>query len=58
MIPNNPDKEEILRLLNKLHDKDVPNWTTSDQLNVYKQLQSLTFNWFRVEVPNISKGLK
>jgi len=57
MIPKNPDRVEVLRLLNKLHAKGVPNWTTQDQLSVYEELQSLTFNWFRVEVPDIPKGI-
>lgn len=54
MVTKIPDKTEVLRLLAKLHDINVPNWTSQDQINAYDQLQSLAFHWFRCEVPNIS----
>lgn len=45
-----PDKEEILKLLNSVHDKGVPNWTTSDLQLVRENLKLLTYLWFRVEL--------
>ena len=50
--PEFPDKELTLELLSKVHDKDIPNWTTKEQEEAYIQLQALTFYFFRTEVIN------
>ena len=49
-LPKEPDLYESIRLLNKLHAESIPNWTTQDQMDAYKLLQSLSFYWFRREI--------
>lgn len=49
-IPDYPDEAEILKLLNKTHEEDVPNWTSSDKLKAYEMLNTLAFHFFRKEI--------
>lgn len=53
MTPKYPSSDEIASLLEKVHAKDVPNWTTKETEQVYHALQALMFYWFRKEVPDV-----
>ena len=50
MIPKYPDYHQINDLLNKTHVDGIPNWTTQEQMDAYKALQTLMFYWFRKEI--------
>ena len=46
-LPELPDKDRVVELLNKTHGPAVPNWTTSEQEEVYIAMRSLAFYGYR-----------
>ena len=48
-IPKQPSKEKLIELTEKVHDEDVPNWTTSEMIEAFKALKTVSFYWYRDE---------
>jgi hypothetical protein len=48
-LPEPPNKERLIELLNKTHFPCVPNWTTAEQEEAYLMLEALGYLWFRDE---------
>lgn len=48
-IPSAPNKEQVVKLLNKTHMKRVQNWTMKDQQEAFEALRTLSFLWYRDE---------
>ena len=48
-LPDLPNKERLITLVNKVHAEGVVNWTTSEQAEAYYMLKALGYLWFRSE---------
>ena len=48
-IPEPPNKEKIIAMLNKTHAPGIQNWTTAERQEMSIALQTLAFLWFRDE---------
>ena len=48
-LPEIPDKERLLELLDRTHAPMVQNWTMSEQVEMFKALKAVAFLWYRDE---------
>jgi len=48
-LPQPPDKESIIDILNKIKVLSIQNCTIKEQQEIYVALQTLAFLWFRTE---------
>ncbi len=48
-LPEVPEKNRIIKMLNKTHMPTFANWTTAEQQEMYLALRALAFIYFRTD---------